>query len=173
MIDTSKAVGLDTILRNLNNLIKEVEGDISKGMMLGMQLIKRDSMDETPVDTGNLRGSHYVVVKGLPGDEGKTVKFETSVKKGKPNPSGVKVAAEHMGHVQEAKAQAQAYRGPASEVGCTAFYAEKVHEDTQASHMKADKEGNPVQIGKAKFLEDSIRKNANRLFKLICQHAKR
>lgn len=167
-INTSKTVGLGTILKNLNKEIQLIEGDISKGMLLGMQLIKRDSMDDTPVDTGNLRGSHYVVTNaGKVDDEGKSKVFDTK------DSSGRRVASEHPKHVQESAANARAQRGPFAEVGCTAFYAEKVHEDLEASHTKVNKKGEGVQIGKAKFLEDSIRKNANRLYQLIVTYAKR
>ncbi len=181
MAATVKVIGLDKVLVNLNKEIAKIEGDVQKGLTLGMQIIKRDSMDQTPVDTGNLRSSHYVVVaKGA--QDTRSGSFKTV------DDSGKRVASEHPKHIAESIANAKAKRGPFAEVGCTAFYAEKVHEDLQASHVKelytgGKKKGKkfvgPMQpvpmgpVGKAKFLEDSIRKNADKVLALIKLYAKR
>ena len=44
MAATVKVIGLDQVLANLNKEIAKIEGDVQKGLTLGMQIIKRDSM---------------------------------------------------------------------------------------------------------------------------------
>lgn len=168
----AKVQGLDTIIANLNKEIKSIEGDIQKGLTLGMMLVKGDSMSGTPVDTGNLRGSHYLVSgNGSVSDEGK--KFITVDKKGKPNKSGEKVASEHPGHVSKAKSNALSKRKPFCEIGCTAFYAEAVHEDMEASHVKEHKTGGTFQSGHAKFLQIALADNRDRVLALVKKYARR
>lgn len=147
--------GLDTVLKNLNKQIKSIEGDIGKGLILGMSLTKADSMKNTPVDTGNLKGSHYLVFNT--GEVQQDTSFNTKTK------SGQKVASQHAGHVSESMSDIKSKRGPTAEIGCTAFYAEAVHENLEASHI----------TGEAKFMEKAIRKNTNQILALIKRYAKR
>lgn len=155
-VGTVQIKGLDEILKNLNKQIASIEGDVMKGLILSGQLIKGVSMKNTPVYVGNLKGSHYLVAQtGL--QESESGSFSTKDK------SGQKVAAEHPGHVQEASARAQTARKPFVEIGCTAFYAEVVHEDLQARHTS----------GKAKFLEDAIKSMADKVISTIKRFAKR
>lgn len=168
----TKVRGLDDVIRNLNKEIKSIERDVQKGLTLGMQMVKRDSMIDTPVDTGNLRGSHYVV-SGNGQVSQESGQFTTVDKKGKPDKSGIRVSMEHPTHIAAAKANAMKQNKPFCEIGCTAFYAEIVHEDMEASHVKEHKSGGTFQSGKAKFLEDSIKKNGSLVLNLIKQHAKR
>lgn len=148
--------GLDTVLKNLNKQIQSIKGDISKGLILGMQLTKADSMKGTPVDTGNLKGSHYLVFS-TGGIEQESSKFSTKDK------SGQRVASEHSGHVSDAAASAKGKSYPFAEIGCTAFYAEAVHENLEASHV----------TGGAKFMEKAITNNKDRIISLIKRFAKR
>lgn len=154
-VGTVQVKGLDEILKNLNKQIRSIDGDITKGLILGMSLTKADSMKGTPVDTGNLRGSHYLVFSN--GQVEQDTKFDTKDK------SGQKVAAEHAGHVSTSLSDVRSKRGPTAEIGCTAFYAESVHENLEAGHV----------TGSSKFLEKAIRKNANQILSLIKRYAKR
>lgn len=147
--------GLDMVLKNLNKEIKAIEGDIGKGLLLGMSLTKADSMKGTPVDTGNLKGSHYLVFST--GKVEQDTSFDTKTK------SGQKVASEHSGHISDSIADVKSKRGITAEIGCTAFYAEAVHENLEASHV----------TGSAKFLENAVKKNANQILSLIKRYAKR
>lgn len=158
--------GLDNILKNLNKEIGKIEGDVQKGLTLGMLVVKGKSMASTPRDTGNLIGSHYLVSKNGVMDQ-TAGDFNTN------DDSGKKVAAEHSGKVDAAKSRVKRKKDPFVEIGCTAFYAEKVHEDLQASHMKSDKEGNPIQVGKAKFLEDAIKENQQLILDTVRRFARR
>ena len=159
--------GLDEVLKNLNKEIGKIEGDVQKGLTLGMLVVKGKSMASTPVDTGNLKGSHYLVSRGGVMDQTAGSDFSTQ------DDSGKKVAAEHSGKVDAAKSRVKRKKDPFVEIGCTAFYAEKVHEDLQASHMKSDKEGNPIQVGKAKFLEDAIKENQQLILDTVRRFARR
>ncbi len=58
-------------------------------------------------------------------------------------------------------------------VGYTAEYAVYVHEDLFASHMKKDKEGQDVQIGQAKFLEQPMREHRDDLIRIVRDEVKR
>lgn len=170
---TIKGKGIDSILRNLHKEIQKIEGDTQKGLTLLGTVIKGDSMRDTPVDTGNLKGSHYLVSGNGKVDQG-SGKFDTR------DSSGRKVAAEHSGHVSEAASNAQSKDKPFIELGCTAHYAEKVHEDLEVSHVKplyTDKKFvGPVPVGpvgKAKFLEDAVKKHAVDAPTFIQRFAKR
>ena len=168
--------GLDTILANLNKELSKINGDITNGLVIGMHVIKAQSMMDTPVDTGNLRGSHYLVASnGKKETEGRT--FNTKDK------SGARVASEHGGHIAQAASDVKSKSIPFVEVGCTAFYAEYVHEDLKASHTKVGyltkkqkKAGTiapMVPIGKAKFLEDAIRSGIGQLISTVKRFAQR
>jgi hypothetical protein len=141
-----KLEGLDTVLKRLSEEISKIEGDVQKGLTLGMLNVKADSMKMTPVDTGNLRASHYLVAgDGITDQE--TGGFDTS------DASGRRVAEEHSGHIASALAGAISHKKPFVEIGCTAHYAEKVHEDLEARHVS----------GNAKFLELAIRNNEDKI----------
>lgn len=166
--------GLGNVLANLNKEIAKIEGDVTKGLTIGLTITKGKSMKNTPVDTGNLKGSHYVVVSD--GTVSQAASFDSRDK------SGARVAAEHAGHIHDAVSLVKAQGFPMAEIGCTAFYAEKVHEDLEASHMKAayqkggKKSSKPakfVPIGKPKFLEDAIIETKSMIKNLIIRYARR
>ena len=49
------------VLKNLNKEIRAIEGRTENGMLLAAYLFLRTSRARTPVDTGNLKGGHYIV----------------------------------------------------------------------------------------------------------------
>jgi hypothetical protein len=149
-----KMVGLDEVLVKLNKAIHEIEGKVQKGLTLAMLEVKGKSMSDTPVDVGNLRGSHYLVT----GDG--TVSTENSFlpdKRGK-----TQVGTEHRPHVNAAANNAKSKGKPFAEVGCSAYYAESVHENLEARHV----------TGKAKFLEDAIKTNSSKILSTVKRFAK-
>ncbi len=95
--------GKNEALSKLNSELRKVKGRNVKGMRVAAAIIKTNSQARTPVDTGNLRASHYIAFGGSKGS-------------------------------------------PIAEVGLTANYAVKVHEDLAASHP----------TGQAKFLSEAI-----------------
>ncbi len=58
-----RIVGVDKVLANLNKEIRAIEGRlVRRGMFQAGNLIRRESIKLTPVDTGNLRSSAFVRV---------------------------------------------------------------------------------------------------------------
>ncbi len=166
-------LALDEVLADFAAAVKEIEGDAQKGLSLWGLEVKGASMQEAPVDTGNLKNSAYMVsgkggFQSLDGGAG----WKTT-RKGKPDPGMEKVAREHSSHVEEAKARVDNENIPFIELGYTAYYAEAVHEDLRASHLKVSTEGKFTQIGKAKFLEDPIRAKIGQAPDYIKRFAKR
>lgn len=53
------------ILKNLNKEIRRIKGIVPSGLRIAANLIRGESMRRTPVDTGDLRGSHYVNVQQI------------------------------------------------------------------------------------------------------------
>ena len=49
--------------RNLNRALKAMRAGATRGLQLGVALIKGESQDRSPVDLGNLKGSHYTNVE--------------------------------------------------------------------------------------------------------------
>ena len=139
--------GIDNVLKNLNKEIKGIEGRTRKGMTKVGLFIESKSMKECPVVTSNLKNSRY------------SEAFDTS-------------------------------KGPAVEIGFTALYAPFVHENPRAGKTRGiSPKGvaykapiNPSgkrstqtifsTVGKWKFLEDPLKKNARRIIEIIRQKAK-
>lgn len=49
--------GLSQVTRNLNEQIERMGGATHRGLVRSMLLVERESKIQTPIDTGNLRGS--------------------------------------------------------------------------------------------------------------------
>ncbi len=147
--------GLDTIIANLNREISKIEGKVQKGLTLAGLFVKGRSMEKTPVDVGNLRGSHYVVSGDGAIDAGGPFKPD---RKG-----GTRVADEHLPHVQDASSRIRSKNKPFIEIGLSAYYAEAVHEDLEARHP----------TGGTKFLERAFRENQKQMLEIVKRFAKR
>lgn len=167
--------GLDKVLENLNKEIDKIEGRTVKRMLQVGLLVKRESQKITPVHTGNLKGSAYVIWGG----RGKKVKakldgkFQTGKSK-----SADRVASEYNSIVANRK-NINITQQPFAEIGYTAFYAVFVHENLQASHVKKGRAKlfgkrtiQNVQIGQAKFLEQALFQNSRRILNIIKEDTK-
>lgn len=62
-MNVSRTSGGDVIMKNLNAEIRRIKGVVPAGLRLAATIIKIASMKKTPVDTGALKGSHYVSVE--------------------------------------------------------------------------------------------------------------
>ncbi len=180
--------GLDTVLKNLNKEIEKIEGRTVQGMHQAGRLVQREAQKITPVDTGNLKGSAYVIWGGR---RRKTKAIsDKKFKKGK-SKSADKVMTEHSGKVGARQGANQIIQHPFAEIGFTAFYAVFVHENLKASHVKAafkggatkkgvTKKGNKkfrkvsgiFQAGQAKFLEYALVRNRGKVLSIIKERAK-
>jgi|19_taG_2_1085344.scaffolds.fasta_scaffold05913_3 hypothetical protein len=169
-------IGLDTVLKNINDSLDDIEGVTVSGLLEAALLVKGDAQRITPVDTSNLKASAYVIWGGGK----KQTKIQAAAKapnfKSESKKSKRKVDVEAMiaQHINVLNKRSKPSLSPFAEVGYTASYAAKVHEDLNASHVKKGRRkvfGRSVkasiQIGQAKFLEQSFIKNARRIKSII------
>lgn len=138
--------GLDKVLKNLNKEIGKIEGRSKQGMIAGGIIVKNKSLPITPVDTGNLRSSNYVLWRG--GSESKPA-FKSK--------EAAKMAQEHGAAMS---ASASAIGDLEVEIGFTAYYAAKVHETLR--HYRQ---------GAWKFLEQAIKISASEILDEIRERA--
>jgi hypothetical protein len=152
--------GLETVLSNLNKEIKKLKTGSKKGLIRAGFLIQRGSQQRCPVDTSNLKNSHYTVwgegAASSPNfrDVGRT---------------GRKVSSEAMAQLRQdhedtvASMQDKTSGRLQVAVGASAAYALFVHEDEQAEH---------VHGGQAKFLQASVEENLKRIIDVVAERAK-
>ena len=55
-----KLLNEDAVIKNLNKEIQKIKGRTKVGMEVAARLVMHRSREKTPVDTGNLKGGHYV-----------------------------------------------------------------------------------------------------------------
>lgn len=171
----NKLLGLTQVFNNLNKEISKLKGRTQGGVTAAALFIKGEAMEETPVVEGNLRGSAFVT---WPGGSNAIGKFE-----------GDKVAVLNSNHAQEvgkSSARVKSTADPVAEVGFSAEYAIKVHENPNAGKTKganapsagsttggaASKRKTFATSGKWKFLEDPLKRNAVRVLEIIKQKAR-
>jgi len=120
---------LKRITMKLNKQLKSYVGATRKGMvMLGLE-IKRESMNNTPVDENNLRYSSYLIWTGVAkGRAGNPEKYSSRVP-GK----AAKLKAAHASRFQRAKQRVQSTKDIIVEIGNFAYYAIVVHENLYKS----------------------------------------
>ncbi len=163
--------GLDEVVKNLNDRIKEIQGEPTlKGLVRGARIILED-MEKTspviPVDTGNLRNSVFTITSQGKIEVGASPTFvdkyyEYGEKK-------VRVSASEFNRRHKAVlafygAAVSKLKKPAVVLGFSAYYAKYVHEMVGA-HFKRPGSG-------AKFLEAAILRNADKIIKVIQEEVK-
>jgi len=163
--------GLDEVLKNLNVEILGIEKRTAKGLILSAALIRNSTENEsplTPVDTGNLRASWFVVSSEGPAEDpvGSSGHFKKNPK------TGVKakeMKAQHSMMVGAAKSAvtALAKRGPIVIMGYSANYALFVHE-MEGTHPDVTW-SRPGSGGK--WLEAAFKRNRNRIIDTIKENA--
>ena len=76
---TVNITGMDQVLANLNKEIRKIENRSKAGIMESLLVVKGDALPITPIKTGNLRGSNYVITfdtpKGPAGEIGYTANY--------------------------------------------------------------------------------------------------
>ena len=169
-------IGIDTILRNLNKEVKKIEGRTLAGLIIAAQdPIRREAQQESPVVTGNLKGSAYVVASNGKVLAGKNPEFKGE---------GADEAA--MQHSKELIKQAGIVRRmkePTVGIGFSALYAARVHENPRAGKtgqgLTAGLTGSgqkstrilSSEVGKWKFLEDPLKRNVKRILQIVARKA--
>jgi len=167
----------DEVMINLQAVINEIKGGTLKGLIMSAAHIRReteDSIPKTPVDTGNLRESWFVVTT-----RGKKVPMTQDFKGRIPKRyhSGKFRDNKKVGHTKEQLKEGYSntintFQGALSKnpkdialvMGYAANYAFAVHENVY-DHFKRPGSG-------AKWFEIAIKNNTNTIFQIIGKNAK-
>lgn len=163
----AQLLGINQVIRNLNSEIKTIEGRTTKGLIKAAIIIMNDTENTspvTPLDTGNLRASRFIVASGLP-VEGSKPQFEGE-------DSG-KLISDHNNIIQSSKVGLMKRTFVTVMLGFTAFYAFFVHENVGANFKQPTKgaRGRAGGAG-AKFFEASFRRNTNKVLSIIQREAR-
>lgn len=158
--------GLDKVIQNLNEEVKKIRVRTVTGVLKSAVIVKGDAQRITPIDTGNLRNSSFIVWGG----EGKS-NYTSPDGNFKGIDAGER-STEYNSTVNERKSAVTSEGVPFAEIGFTANYALKVHENINAGHGKRDKKTGQIrQIGQWKFLESAFKKNIRRIIDIIKREA--
>jgi hypothetical protein len=154
MAKIRKLHGMDKVLVRLGQEIKKIEDRSVKGLIRGGIIIRRgteQAAPKTPIDTGNLRASWFMVTSKGSVAQGKTAAF----KGGKAG----ELAGQHSQLTGEYATISAAKGQPNIIMGYTANYAMVVHEKIGASFQRPG--------AGAKWLESSIKRNSKQILKVI------
>ena len=173
--------GFDTVMRNLNKEIIEIEGRTMKGLIKAQILIRRDmehTAPLTPIDTGNLRASWFVVtsMKNSEPTEAEAPNFKSEKKvkdkDGKMRLVHIDVSQLKIDYetaVNKAQGKISSIRFPVLIMGFGANYAVFVHEMVDKSGVKI----NWSRPGSGpKFFESAINRNKDKVLQIIRDNAK-
>lgn len=158
--------GMQEVLDNIAKETRGIVGASASGVLKGGLLVMRESQRLTPVDSGNLRNSRFLVTDapGFAGDIGGG-KFR-----------GEQAGAMGSRHAQVKQASSSTVaemskggRAPTVAVGYSAVYALSVHENPRAG--KTGKPGAST-VGVWKFLETALKANASRILEIIRKDAR-
>ncbi len=154
MAGMKKIKGLPEVLKNLNKAIKAQRGATKAGLTEAGLVIKADSVKNTPIDLGNLRGSAFVMVTGLSVDDSGSFSGEDVSE----------LTASYNTAIMEGKAiVGNSQTNLKGIVGYGAYYALFVHEMPSSYNFNS---------GSNKFLEKAMLKNKDRVLKIIAKHTK-
>jgi hypothetical protein len=149
--------GLDRAMRELTKEVQKVEGRTIQGLIKGMLVVMADSQRRTPVDTGNLRASHFLVWRT---PEGQVGGMNLSPSFSDEKNTAKDVAEAHTETVSEAQL---AVEKPGVAIGVGAGYAFYVHEDRKAYHP----------VGEWKFLQHAFEANKARFLRIVAAEARK
>jgi len=155
--------GLSNVLRNLNREIDKVKQRTIAGLTEAALVVKYDSVKNTPVEWGNLRGSCFILVTGgSPDPPSPTL----------PGPDTDDLIINHAQVQAQMKAEVQTGMSGLTGglpdklravVAYGAAYAMYVHE--MPGHYN-------FNSGSNKFLERALEKNHKRVLKILKKHAR-
>lgn len=162
--------GLNKVLRNLNEKIRDIEGAGQKGLTRGAMHIRRLSQQKVPVDTGNLKASAYTISGSGAIGAGSHPSF-----KGK---KADEMASQHTTVIGEAQGRASREIEPYAEVGFSAVYAWAVHENPRAGHTggvspSGQSYKSYSEVGEYKFLEKAFREGKAEVLRVVKKEAGR
>lgn len=146
-----KIKGMDKVLKNLAREIKKIKGRSQAGLLEAGLKVKADAVKQTPVKTGNLHNSAYVLShNSVPSPGGSFI-----------GPEAARMEAEHTSEKEFALSTISNIKDPVVVIGYTSYYAPFVHEMN-----KNYTEGN------WKFLENSLVSNHKQILDIIAKRAK-
>ena len=147
--------GLSNVLKNLNAAISKIEKQTKAGLTEACLEIKRESVKQTPIDLGNLRGSCFIMVTGKKADN-------TS-----PSFTGKDISTLVSGHsnaVNEGREIVNAVKSKmVGIVSYSANYAYWVHEMPATTNWSAPGVGN-------KYLEKALFGMKTRIPQILKKH---
>lgn len=150
--------GLDRAMNDLAKGVRKIQGRTIQGLIKGMIVVMAESQRRTPVDTGNLRASHFLAWRGPDGNLGG---INTSPPPFSDEKGGADDATQsHMEAVQEAQSMLDT---PGVVIGVGASYASYVHEDLEAHHAPGKE---------AKFLQHAFEEKLPEVLKIIERNAR-
>ncbi|MCP4475385.1 MAG: hypothetical protein GY821_12635 [Gammaproteobacteria bacterium] len=161
--------GLSKVLKGINKEMGKLENASVDGLLEAALLIRGDAQRITPVDTGNLKASAYVMWGG----KGRSIKSKSEPLDQGEMSKRKNTGPDHATVISQRDVANQKNRSPFAEIGYTANYAAAVHERLKSRHAKPEKKGGRmVQIGQAKFLEQAFLQNEKRVLQIIRRRAK-
>ena len=170
-----KIAGLENVMANLNREMSAIEGACLQGLVNAGMEIKRDAQKLTPVVTGNLRNSAYVVGPAQV-EDGANPDFKDGDKPG----LAVLLAAEHAASVAASITECRSAAQPEVHVGYSAYYAPWVHENPRAGITGGKSpsgrkypEGTYSVVGQWKFLQAAIENNMTKLLSIVAAFARK
>jgi len=156
--------GFEKVMKNLNEEISGIKGRTQKGLIRAGLKIRRESMKNAPVVTGNLKASAFTVFgKGVAAGSNPSFEGENASKLATDHAS-LTSSLQHGGKLE-----------PYVYVGHSAFYTVYVHESpgagtgTMDPNTPAYKQAS--EVGTWKFLEKAIRDNEKDIVSLVKKEA--
>ena len=157
--------GFEDVINNLEKEVKKIEDVTSAGMIKAMAHIRAETINTTPVDTGNMRASWFVVTNdGVA--EGRNPKWKgTRSKSPSKKARAMRVKTEHPQVVGEMLGEAKSdMSGITVIAGYSANYALYVHE-MEGRGKKTINWTNPMAEGK--WLEKAFKQNSRKILEII------
>ncbi len=152
-------------MNRLNKEIEGIKGRSAKGLIEAAILIRRETEltpPFTPVDTGNLRSSWFIVTAfGKHPKDSFNREFVDKKQKG----LAAKMKTDHAKAIEEAKAtmKAKSASGVFLMMGYSANYAAAVHEKIKAKFKKIGAD--------AKWFQSHLQSNTKEIVKIIQENA--
>ena len=156
---------LKEVERRLDRQIRKIKGRTERGVIRAAIVIIRGTekaSPSTPVDTGNLRASRFVVTSRGETEEGQSPAFVDSE-----SAEAGRMSADHAAMLSNTTREAKTFKGPTAIIGYTAFYAAAVHEKVGANFKRK----RPPAAG-SKWLAASMKRNRDEVLDKIEKEVK-
>ena len=148
--------------RRLDRQIRKIKGRTERGVIRAAIVIIRGTEKVpplTPLRSGNLRASRFVVTSQGDTEEGQSPVFVDS-----DSAEAGELSADHASMLSSTTREAKTFRGPTAIIGYTAFYAASVHEKVGANFRRPG--------AGAKWLSASMKRNRDEVLDKIEKEVK-